>query len=82
MSMRTHWARGRHLDAGQLLHREAVGQLVEEGREVVHAGHVGGALLVHQLLAGLFHARVQVADDRFGTQHLLAPISTITLKTP
>ena len=47
-------------------------QLVVQRREVVHAGHVGGALDVGQLLARLLHAGVQVADDRLGAQHRLA----------
>ena len=29
--------------------------------------------MVHQLFARLLHAGVQVADDRLGAQHLLAP---------
>ena len=60
------------VDAEQLLggHREH--QLVEERAEVVHAGDVRAALHVRQLLAGLLHAGVQVADDRLAPQHRLA----------
>ena len=57
----------------QSFHRKRKGQLVEERCQVVHARHVGGALVVHQFLARLLHARVQVTDDRLGPQHLFAP---------
>ena len=53
-----------HLDVEQPLDRERAHELVAERRRVVHAGDVGGALDVRELLAGLLHAGVQVADDR------------------
>ena len=59
---------GWDLDAEQPLHRQAVGQLVEERGEVVHPGDVGAPLVVHQLFAGLLHPGVEVADDRLGPQ--------------
>ena len=61
-----------HLDVEQLLDRQREHQLVEERRRVVHAGDVGGALDVGELLAGLLHAGVEVADDRLGAQDRLA----------
>ena len=62
----------RHLDLEQLLGREREHELVVERREVVHAGDVGAALHVGQLLAGLLHPGVEVADDRLRAQHDLA----------
>ena len=62
----------RQLDAEQRLGGQGEDQLVVQRREVVHPGHVGGALDVGQLLARLLHAGVQVADDRLGAQHRLA----------
>ena len=60
------------VDAEQLLGGQGEDQLVEERRRVVHAGDVGGALEVGEVLARLLHAGVQVADDRLGAQHRLA----------
>ena len=71
-SIRIHVARGRQLDPEQLLGGQREHQLVEQRREVVHAGDVGAALQVGELLAGLLHAGVQVADDRLAPQHRLA----------
>ncbi len=62
----------RHLDAEQLLGRQAEDQLVRDRRHVVHAGDVGRALQVGELLRGLLHAGVEVADDRLRAQHRLA----------
>ena len=60
------------VDAEQLLGGEGERQLVEERAEVVHPRDVRAALQVRQLLAGLLHAGVQVADDRLAPQHRLA----------
>jgi hypothetical protein len=60
------------LDAEQRLGGQREDQLVEQGGRVVHAGHVGGALEVGELLARLLHPRVQVADDRLRAQDRLA----------
>ena len=60
------------VDAEQLLGRQREDQLVGERRGVVHAGDVGAALQVGELLARLLHAGVQVADDRLAAQHGLA----------
>ena len=70
--MRIHCARSRHLDVEQLLDRERVHELVGEVRRVVHARHVRGALHVRELLAGLLHAGVEVADDGLDAQHVFA----------
>ncbi len=59
---------GRDLDVEESFDGHRVHKLVREGREVVHAGHVRGALDVGELLAGLLHAGVEVADDRLGTE--------------
>ena len=61
-----------HLDAQQLLGRQREDELVEQRRGVVHARDVGGALHVGQLLAGLLHAGVEVADDGLGPRDRLA----------
>ena len=53
----------RCLDAQQLLHREGVAGLVEDRRQVVHAGHEGDALDPVAVLQVLLDAGVQVADD-------------------
>ena len=63
---------GRHLDAEERLDGKREDQLVVERRQVVHAGDVGGPLDVGQLLGGLLHAGVEVADHRLGPQHRLA----------
>ncbi len=63
---------GRQLDAEQRLGGQGEDELVGERRQVVHAGDVGGPLLVGELLPRLLHARVQVADDRLRPQHRLA----------
>ncbi len=47
-------------------------ELVVQRRQVVHTRDVRRALDVGELLAGLLHAGVQVADDGLGTQHGLA----------
>ena len=60
----------RHLDVEQPLDRHAVDELVRERRRVVHARDVGAALHVGELLAGLLHAGVEVADHRLDAQHL------------
>ena len=56
----------RNLDPEQPLHRQCVSQLVVEGGQVIHAGHVGAALGEVELLPGLLHPGVEVSDDRFG----------------
>ena len=63
---------GRQLDAEQLLGGHGEDQLVEERRQVVHAGDVGAALDVREVLGRLLHAGVEVADDRLAAQHGLA----------
>ena len=60
------------LDVQERLGRQGEDQLVVERRQVVHPGHVGGALDVGQLLALLLHAGVEVADDGLGAQDRLA----------
>src|SRR5690606_443690 len=50
--------------AEQLLHRQAVGGLVEDRRQVVHPGHERRALGPGAELEVLLDAGVQVADDR------------------
>jgi hypothetical protein len=62
----------RRLDAEQLLHRQAVGGLVEDRREVVHPRHEGDALDPGAVLDRLLDAGVEVADDRLAGDHLLA----------
>ncbi len=54
------------LDAEQLLHGEAVGGLVEEGRQVVHARHERGALGPRPVFEVLLDAGVEVADAAAG----------------
>src|SRR5690606_31654149 len=53
-------------DAEQFLDREAVGRLVEERRQVVHARHERGALRPRAVLEVLLDAGVEVADARAG----------------
>jgi hypothetical protein len=60
------------LDAEQPLDPEAVGRLVEDRREVVHARHEGDALGPGAELAALLDAGVQVADDDAGLGDRLA----------
>ena len=60
------------VDAEQLLGRHGERELVGDRAQVVHAGDVGAALRVRELLAGLLHAGVQVPDDRLAAQHGLA----------
>ena len=60
------------LEVEEPFDREREHQLVRQRRRVVHARHVGGALHVGELLTGLLHAGVQVADDGLGPQHGLA----------
>jgi hypothetical protein len=62
-----------HLDLEELLDGEGERQLGEQRRGVVHAGDVGAALHVGQLLTRPLHAGVQVADDGLGAQDGLAP---------
>ena len=57
---------GRKIDAQQLLDRKRVGQLVVEGRQVVHPRDVGRTLKPVELLACFLHPSVEVADDRLG----------------
>ena len=57
------------VDTQQLLGGHAEDEFVVQRAEVVHAGDVGAALYVRQVLALLLHAGVQVADDRLATQH-------------
>ena len=74
ISMRIHVGPGRDVavDAEQLLGRHREDELVEQRRGVVHAGDVGQALDVGEVLGRLLHAGVEVADDRLGPQHGLA----------
>ena len=58
----------RDFDAKELLGREAERQLGEEWRGVVHAGDVGTALQVGELLSLLLHPRVEIADNRLAAQ--------------
>ena len=60
----------RHVDVEQPLDRHAVDELVRQRRRVVHARHVGAALHVRELFAGLLHAGVEVTDHRLDAQHL------------
>ena len=62
----------RHLDPEQPLDSHGEHELVVERRGVVHAGDVGAALQVGEVLSLLLHARVQVADDGLAAQHRLA----------
>ena len=62
----------RRLDPEQLLHGQAVGGLVEERGQVVHAGHEGDALDPGAELDRLLDAGVQVADHRLEVDDLLA----------
>ena len=59
-----------NLDVEEPLHRHRVHELVGERRRVVHARDVGRALHVRELLAGLLHAGVEVADHRLGAHDL------------
>ena len=61
-----------HLEVEEALRGQAVDELVRQRRRVVHARDVGAALHVRELLAGLLHARVEVADHRLRAQHRLA----------
>ena len=72
ISIRIHTARCRYFDVEQLLDGHGEAEFVDDRAQVVHARHVGRALDVAELLAGLLHAGVQVADDRLGAQHELA----------
>ena len=60
------------LDAEQPLDRQAVGHLVEEGHQIVHAGDEGGALHPGAVLGVLLDAGVQEADTRTNLRHGLA----------
>ena len=62
----------RDLDSEQLLDGQGVDELVVERREIVHPGHVRGALDVGELLARLLHPGVEVSDDWLGTEDGLA----------
>ncbi len=62
---------GWNVEVEEPLDRHRVDELVRERREVVHAGHVRRALDVGELLAGLFHAGVEVADDGFRAEDRL-----------
>ena len=62
----------RYVQLQELLNGHGEGQLREERCRVVHAGDVGGALQVGEVLGGLLHAGVQVADDRLAPQDRLA----------
>src|SRR6266536_3085051 len=55
---------GRHLDPQQPLHRQAVGKLLEEVREVVGPGDERDALLPGSVFAVLLDAGVEVSDHR------------------
>ena len=61
-----------HVDTQQRLGGHREDQLVEERRQVVHAGDVGGTLEIGEVFAGLLHAGVQVADHGLAPQHRLA----------
>ena len=70
-------------DAEQLLDRQAVGGLVEERRQVVHAGHERGALRPGAVLEVLLDAGVQVADAAAGASVTVSPSSSrISRSTP
>jgi hypothetical protein len=60
------------VDAEEFLrgHREC--EFVGDRAQVVHAGDVRATLRIGELLAGLLHAGVEVADDRLAPQHGLA----------
>ena len=60
------------VNAQQLLGGHREDEFVVEGAQVVHAGDVGAALHECELLTGLLHTGMQVADDRLAPQHRLA----------
>ena len=62
----------RNLNTEQLFGGETEGEFGEERRGVVHAGDVGAPLQIGELLGLLFHAGVEIADDRLTPQHRLA----------
>ena len=62
----------RHFDAHQLFDRLVPGHVVGHRRNVVHAVGDRHVLIVIQLLAELFEARVQITDVRHGVDHGLA----------
>ncbi len=53
-----------HLDLEKPLHGEGEGELVVEGRQVVHTGDIGAALREVELLRCLLHPGVEIPDDR------------------
>ena len=62
----------RDLDAEQLLDCHGESQLIVKRRQIVHPGDVGAALGEGELLSGLFHPGVEVANDRLGAADDLA----------
>src|ERR1035441_6869478 len=62
----------RRFHVEHFLHGQAVAQSVGDGRDVVHAVHVGIELRVGAVLGNLLHAAMEIADDAFGSQDLLA----------
>jgi hypothetical protein len=62
----------RKINTEQSLGRQREAELVVEGCQVIHAGDVGRSLQERQGLTGLFHSRVQIADDRLDPPHDLA----------
>ena len=62
----------RNFQTEQLLGSERERQFGEQRRRVIHPGDVGAALKIRQVLAGLFHAGVEIANDGLGTKDRLA----------
>ena len=61
-STRRYCARSRNLKSQQLLYRQAVGEVVGHGTQIVDAVGKRNDLLVELGLAGLLDAGVQIAD--------------------
>ena len=73
----------RHLDAQKLFHREDVGQVVGERRQVVHPVDDRDGLLPREVLRRLFDAGMQEADLRARNRRSARPSSSsISRSTP
>jgi hypothetical protein len=62
----------RDLDAEELFHRGGVGEVVDEGRDVVQPVRVGDGIVVRARLAVLLEGAVEIADLHLGLDHRLA----------
>ena len=67
-----HFHPGRHLDAGQLLDRQHVGQVVHDPAEVVDPVGVGDVAVPALPLPHLFRCPMVVADVRHAIENFLA----------